>query len=96
MNILKIPINEGKTGKIGTKQVAIFNNNGNFVVFENVCTHRGCQIEWNSSQKTWDCPCHGSSFTSDGAVIRGPARQPLRRLNFHIEGDLIQLEEGES
>jgi Rieske Fe-S protein len=45
-----------------------------------VCTHLGCDVAWNPSEQTWDCPCHGSRFSPDGTVINGPAVSDLRRL----------------
>jgi glycine/D-amino acid oxidase-like deaminating enzyme/nitrite reductase/ring-hydroxylating ferredoxin subunit len=43
------------------------------------CTHLYCQVRWNSAERTWDCPCHGSRFTPDGAVLNGPAVERLER-----------------
>lgn len=41
------------------------------------CTHMGCALEWNPDELSWDCPCHGSRFTSDGKVIDNPAKEDL-------------------
>ncbi len=42
------------------------------------CTHMGCELSWNTAEKSWDCPCHGSRFSSEGDIIEGPAVQPLK------------------
>ncbi len=45
-----------------------------------VCTHLGCQLKFNTAEKTWDCQCHGSRFDINGKVIEGPAVEPLEKV----------------
>ena len=52
-----------------------------------VCTHAGCVPSWNSTEKSWDCPCHGSRFDRYGRVINGPANRDLPRADRSREDD---------
>jgi Rieske Fe-S protein len=67
---------EGKV--LSDRQIAISRDDqGTLHAVSSVCTHVGCEVEWNGEEKTWDCPCHGSRFSSTGEVLHGPAMRPL-------------------
>jgi glycine/D-amino acid oxidase-like deaminating enzyme/nitrite reductase/ring-hydroxylating ferredoxin subunit len=65
----------------GLKKIAAYRDDkGKLYKCSAVCTHVGCHLHWNSLEVCWDCPCHGSQFAVDGAVLNGPAVAPLERL----------------
>jgi glycine/D-amino acid oxidase-like deaminating enzyme/nitrite reductase/ring-hydroxylating ferredoxin subunit len=61
----------------GAKVAAYRDPAGAITLRSAICTHMGCTVAWNTAERTWDCPCHGSRFTPTGAVISGPAEAPL-------------------
>lgn len=44
-----------------------------------VCPHLDCLVGWDEQSGNFVCPCHGSQFAADGAVLSGPADRPLDR-----------------
>lgn len=62
----------------GLSKVAVYRDeSGTLHERSAVCTHLGCIVQWNSGEKSWDCPCHGSRFDAQGRVIEGPAKSDL-------------------
>ncbi len=58
----------------GLSKIAAYRDAGGTVHERSaICTHLGCVVAWNSEEKSWDCPCHGSRFDAYGTVLDGPA-----------------------
>jgi Rieske Fe-S protein len=70
----EIPPGQGAIVRRGLTKVAVYRDpSGALVERSAVCRHLGCFVEWNSGEKSWDCPCHGSRYTAEGRVVNGPA-----------------------
>jgi Rieske Fe-S protein len=69
---------EGGILRRGLSQLAVYRDpEGEIREKSAVCTHLGCIVQWNGGEKSWDCPCHGSRFRTDGEILNGPALSPL-------------------
>ena len=64
----------------GKRAGAYRDDDGRLHIVDATCTHLGCELQWNRGDRTWDCPCHGSRFSTDGDIIEGPAEQPLTKM----------------
>jgi glycine/D-amino acid oxidase-like deaminating enzyme/nitrite reductase/ring-hydroxylating ferredoxin subunit len=65
---------EGAVIGRGRGKIAVYrDDNGGIHQRSAVCTHLYCVVRWNGTEKTWDCPCHGSRFDPYGKVVNGPA-----------------------
>lgn len=79
-SIDEIRAGEGAIMRDGLKKFAVYKDESGAVQkLSAVCTHLGCIVQWNSGEKTWDCPCHGSRFAANGDVVEGPAQSDLER-----------------
>lgn len=75
----EIPAGEGAVVRRGLQKVAAYRDESGLVhELSAICPHLGCVVEWNTTEKTWDCPCHGSRFNALGKVINGPANSDLQ------------------
>ena len=62
----------------GEKYGGYRDSTGKLHLVDITCPHLGCELTWNSAERTWDCPCHGSRFNFKGEIIEGPALQTLQ------------------
>ena len=48
------------------------------LVSKKKCSHMGCKLKWNAAEESWDCPCHGSRYDSNGKLLDNPAKTDLK------------------
>jgi glycine/D-amino acid oxidase-like deaminating enzyme/nitrite reductase/ring-hydroxylating ferredoxin subunit len=73
-----VPPGSGAVVRRGLTKIAVYcDDAGKLHETSAVCPHLGGIVTWNHSEKTWDCPCHGSRFDRYGKVVNGPAISDL-------------------
>lgn len=64
-------------------------SSGEYKAFSTVCTHQGCQVQVQDSNRIV-CPCHGSEYAvADGSVVHGPAEEALTSYPVQVKGGKI-------
>jgi Rieske Fe-S protein len=77
-SLLDLRPGEGAVVDIDGEPVAAYlHDDGATYLLSARCQHAGCTVDWNGEARTWDCPCHGSRYRYDGAIINGPTTRPL-------------------
>jgi glycine/D-amino acid oxidase-like deaminating enzyme/nitrite reductase/ring-hydroxylating ferredoxin subunit len=80
-----IPAGEGAVFRRGMKMIAAYKDMNQHIELRSaVCPHLGGIVKWNSSEKSWDCPCHGSRFDCHGKLLDGPANKDLKPIKETI------------
>jgi nitrite reductase/ring-hydroxylating ferredoxin subunit len=79
---------------VGGTKVNVTSVLGRLYAFDDTCTHKGCSLAKGKLDGiTVTCPCHGSQFdVTSGAVLRGPAQQPVRSRSVRVEGEDLFVE----
>ena len=69
-------------------------DDGDFAVVSPICKHQGCTVD--IARDRLECPCHGSMYTRDGAVLRGPTQAPLDRYPVELFDGVLTIDLGAS
>jgi glycine/D-amino acid oxidase-like deaminating enzyme/nitrite reductase/ring-hydroxylating ferredoxin subunit len=76
---VKIEPGTAKTFELEGQKVGAYRDEKDALHFtDTTCAHMGCEVKWNSAEKSWDCPCHGSRYTYEGDIIEGPAIKSIK------------------
>jgi glycine/D-amino acid oxidase-like deaminating enzyme/nitrite reductase/ring-hydroxylating ferredoxin subunit len=86
--LIELAPGEGRVVKYNDEKIALYkNDDGSLHAVSPVCTHMKCEVQWNTAEKSWDCPCHGARYDCEGNVLTGPAVAALEKVEI---SDLIE------
>lgn len=79
-------------GSLITQNIIVINTgSSNYSALSSICTHQGCTVAFNSGAANIQCPCHGSVYTTAGAVVAGPAPKALKSYPVTLEGTTLTI-----
>lgn len=72
---------EGRIIRFRGEKAGIYRGEDDDVtILDITCTHMGTELNFNNAEKTWDCPAHGGRFNTDGKLLEGAPKDPLKVL----------------
>ncbi len=71
--------------------VYVIKSGGKIKVLSAICTHLGCTVPWDPGRNEFVCPCHGGTFSADGAHLSGPPRRALDSLETKVSGGKLMV-----
>jgi glycine/D-amino acid oxidase-like deaminating enzyme/nitrite reductase/ring-hydroxylating ferredoxin subunit len=73
----------GEVVKYDGQKMGLFKDeDGKLFAVHTTCPHAGCTISWNSTERSWDCPCHGARYDREGNMLNGPAVAGLEKIEI--------------
>ena len=79
-DVKQIPNGEGRILRQGLRQYAVYRDEqGAIHAMDPTCRHMGCVVQWNTLERSWDCPCHGGRYKATGEQLEGPPVTGLKK-----------------
>ena len=69
--------------------IYVLASGSDYVAVSPICTHRGCTVDVHGARLV--CPCHGSTYSREGTVLKGPAQRALTRFPIERSGDSLTI-----
>jgi len=95
-DVSELPHGTIKAFRAGHIQGFLVNSHGAIHALSRICTHMGCQLEFEPAEQSFVCPCHGAEFTLTGKSRYGPggyavALPPLPRIKVRTRNRAIEV-----
>ena len=88
-NVANIPSNQSLALNDPTYGpiILIHLDNGQMVAYSSICTHAGCQVQFDPAGRDLACPCHGAVYDpyNNAQVVAGPAPYPLQKIPIQYD-----------
>lgn len=81
VDIESLKNHSGTVTELNDMMVAVYKQDGRYYSFIPVCNHLGCILKYNSTEHTFECPCHGSRYDYTGKLLDGPAVLSIDSVN---------------
>lgn len=61
-----------------------------YTALSSTCTHEACEVSAFGGGR-FVCPCHGSQYSTSGAVVTGPATRALSQFSTQVNGNVLSF-----
>ena len=98
-NEIIVDLNHADNSALGTVggyiykgDIIIFRSSDtNYGALSKLCTHSECTVIYDHANSILPCPCHGSIFSTSGAVNNGPAVGNLKKYTVKKDGNNLKI-----
>lgn len=67
-------------------------SDGTYKALSTKCTHKGCDVLWVQGRKSFQCPCHGGVYNSEGTNVAGPPKSALSEYTTKVENNTVYIQ----
>lgn len=85
----ELPVGAAKTITYAGVPAIVLRTAASIKAFSLICTHLGCQVQWQPASMEFYCPCHDGRFDQFGEVIAGPPPVPLEEIVVTLDGERV-------
>ncbi len=91
VDLSELPEGGAAWGEHMGRQIVVIRIGDQVRAFDGACPHLGCVVQWDTASHSFLCPCHGATFNDNGEPTGGPVNAPLKRVEFAVADDLLEL-----
>lgn len=87
-----VSVNVSGHGKLIVCHLDAGTSASSYICLSQICTHQGCSVNYVGGSNSFACPCHGSTYATDGSNTGGPAMLPLHSYATTFDGTNVVVD----